>query len=433
VRREVEATRIVSQQAVTAEAGEAHGASGGGEHGLNKLGALLCWAVVFADIGTSVYYVPGILFNQFKPNGQLAGLFVTMTMLAFVLLALKYAEVSVRFPEGGGVVTVSARALSPWMGALGGMFILVDYFLTAAISSISGLQYFQNVLPSIAPFVLPATILVIVLLGILNWWGIKESAMVSLYIAIAAFISDIVVLIAVLVNVPLHTIFALIGSIFHGTQFTPVLLVTGFAGAFLAFSGLESISQLSPVMRRPRSKTVTIALSLVVITVGVTSPLLTILSTTLLDGQHTHLLAHPIAPAAIDGDHRVGLADLRQQHRHHRLLSRLPGALTYELLPGGGREARQVPRYAYRLDCAGNVHSDCHPDRGQRPDQYARRAVCIRPVGRLRADLRLARCASHPRARRRQAVLPARRRDGGRSSGERAADGRHRAAASRDG
>jgi amino acid transporter len=290
----------VSQQAVPAEASEAHGASGGGEHGLNKLGALLCWAVVFADIGTSVYYTPGILFNQFKPQGQLAGLFVTMTMLAFLLLALKYAEVSVRFPEGGGVVTVSARALSPWMGALGGMFILVDYFLTAAISSISGLQYFQNVLPGIAPFVLPATILVIVLLGILNWWGIKESAMVSLYIAIAAFISDIVVLIAVLVNVPLHTIFALIGSIFHGTHFTPVLLVTGFAGAFLAFSGLESISQLSPVMRRPRSKTVTIALSLVVITVGVTSPLLTILSTTLLDGQHTNLLTHPIAPSAID-------------------------------------------------------------------------------------------------------------------------------------
>ncbi len=259
---------------------------------MNKLGALLCWAVVFADIGTSVYYVPGILF---KPFGHLAGLFVTLTMVAFVLLALKYAEVSVRFPEGGGVVTVSARALSPWMGALGGMFILVDYFLTAAISSISGLTYFQNVIPAIGPFVLPATILMIILLGVLNWWGIKESAMVSLYIAIAAFISDIVILVAVLVSIPLQDIFQLIGSIFQGSQLSPVVLVSGFAGAFLAFSGLESISQLSPVMQRPRSRTVTIALSLVVITVGLTSPLLTILSTTLLDGSHNHLLAHQIA------------------------------------------------------------------------------------------------------------------------------------------
>ena len=250
---------------------------------------------MFADIGTSVYYVPGILFASFAPNGHLAGFFVTLTMGAFVLLALKYAEVSVRFPEGGGVVTVSARAINPWMGALGGMFILVDYFLTAAISSLSGLQYFQDVFPPIKPLVLIATIVMLALLGVLNWWGIRESAMVSLYIAIAAFISDIVVIVAILVTVPFSAIVQLLGSIFQGSHLTPVVLLTGFAGAFLAFSGLESISQLSPVMQRPRSRTVTIALSLVVITVGLTSPLLTILSTTLLDGKHNYLLAHPVA------------------------------------------------------------------------------------------------------------------------------------------
>ncbi len=31
---------------------------------LSRLGPALCWAVVFADIGTSVYYVPGILQGQ---------------------------------------------------------------------------------------------------------------------------------------------------------------------------------------------------------------------------------------------------------------------------------------------------------------------------------------------------------------------------------
>jgi len=262
---------------------------------MHKLGAFLCWAVVFADIGTSVYYTPGILFNQFKPYGHLAGFFVSLTMVAFVLLALKYAEVSVRFPEGGGVVTVSARALNPWMGALGGMFILVDYFLTAAISSLSGLQYFQQVFPPIGPYVLITTIVVLGLLGVLNWWGIRESAMVSLYIAIAAFIADIVVIVAVFTTVPFGEILHLFTIIFRGTNLTPVSLLTGFAGAFLAFSGLESISQLSPVMRLPRSRTVTVALSIVVITVGFTSPLLTILSTTLLDGKHNYLLAHPIA------------------------------------------------------------------------------------------------------------------------------------------
>ncbi|HEX9134119.1 MAG TPA: APC family permease, partial [Ktedonobacteraceae bacterium] len=61
--------------------------------------------------------------------------------------------------------------------------------------------------------------------------------------------------------------------------------LVGFAGAFLAFSGLESISQLSPSMKAPRKKIISLALLLVVITIGVTSPLLTILATLLQPGE----------------------------------------------------------------------------------------------------------------------------------------------------
>src|SRR5438876_8013531 len=116
----------------------------------NALGPLLCWAVVFADIGTSVYYVPGYLYGT-HDIGTLAGFFVFLTMSVFVLLAFKYAEVTHRFPQGGGVVTVAAQALNRWFGALGGMFILVDYFLTAAISSVSGILYLSVVLPILGP------------------------------------------------------------------------------------------------------------------------------------------------------------------------------------------------------------------------------------------------------------------------------------------
>ncbi len=256
--------------------------AGDEEHSGHRLGAFLCWAVVFADIGTSVYYTPGILYSQV---GRLAGLFVLMTMVVFLLLTLKYSEVSVRFPEGGGVVTVAARGLNPWAGALGGMFILVDYFLTSAISSLSGIQYFTDVIPRIGPYVLPITVVVVTLLGVLNWWGIKESATVSAVIAVAACASDLAILVLVLWKVPFHTILAVFHEIFTGHHLTPPLMLTGFAGAFLAFSGLESISQLSPVMRTPRKKTVNLALAFVVITVGVTSPLLTIFSTTLLDAS----------------------------------------------------------------------------------------------------------------------------------------------------
>jgi amino acid transporter len=245
----------------------------------HRLSAFLCWAVVFADIGTSVYYVPGILWRQVQWQ---AGLFVLMTLIAFVLLVLKYAEVSVRFPEGGGVVTVSANGLAPWAGALGGMFILVDYFLTSAISSLSGLLYFSTIFKSIGNYVLLITVVVVILLGLLNIWGIKESASVSAAIALAAFVSDVIILLVVFINVPPQTIGKVFEKMFTG-QLGGVALLTGFAGAFLAFSGLESISQLSPVMKLPRRKTVTRALILVTLTVGITSPLLTIFSTVLLN------------------------------------------------------------------------------------------------------------------------------------------------------
>jgi amino acid transporter len=252
---------------------------GNGQHqSIGQLGPLLCWAVVFADIGSSIYYVPGILYGRV---GNLAGFFVLLTMSVFVLLTLKYAEVSARFPEGGGVVSVAAQAINSWVGALGGMFILVSYFLTAAISCLSAVQYFSVVFPAIGSFILAITISVLVLLGVLNWIGISESAKVSLVGALIAFGSDLAIIWTVFTHIPVSEFPSLFTRMFAHASLTPTSILVGFAGSFLAFSGLESISQLSPSMKTPRKKIIGMALLLVVITIGVTSPLLTILATLL--------------------------------------------------------------------------------------------------------------------------------------------------------
>ncbi|TMF48017.1 MAG: APC family permease [Chloroflexi bacterium] len=262
-------------------------AQSGEQHAKHKLGPFLCWAVVFADIGTSIYYVPGILYATV---GSLAGFFVFLTMIVFILLTFKYVEVTYRFPQGGGVVTVAARALNSWFGALGGMFILVDYFLTAAISSLSGILYLSVVLPAIGPqraflglsITLWITLVILILLGILNWVGVSESAKVSMVGAIIAFFSDIAILVTVFAHISFPQFLALFPKMFSGRTLTPVTVLVGFAGSFLAFSGLESISQLSPVMKLPRRLVGKMALFLVILTVGLTSPLLTMLSTLLL-------------------------------------------------------------------------------------------------------------------------------------------------------
>src|SRR5919109_3635386 len=128
--------------------------SGQKEHEAQSLGPFLCWAVVFADIGTSVYYVPGILYGHF---GTRSAIFVGMTLIVFVLLTIKYAEVAWRYPEGGGVVTVASRAIHPFAGLLGGLFIIVDYYLTAALSALSGMIYLSVVAPRLMPYVVAAT------------------------------------------------------------------------------------------------------------------------------------------------------------------------------------------------------------------------------------------------------------------------------------
>jgi amino acid transporter len=247
-----------------------------------SLGWFLCWAVVFADIGTSIYYVPGILYGQF---GARSALFVCMTLVVFVLLTVKYAEVAWRYPEGGGVVNVASRALHPFAGLLGGCFIVVDYYLTVAISALSGVFYISVLAPSLYPLAVPMTILALALLGLLNALGIKESARASATIAVLAGAGQILVVLATAVSLGPAGIVRSFGALTHGPPITPLMLITGYAAAFLAFSGLETIAQLAPAMREVRRIVASRAMMAVVATMVVTSPLLTLWSTTLLSGH----------------------------------------------------------------------------------------------------------------------------------------------------
>jgi amino acid transporter len=245
------------------------------------LGPFLCWAVVFADIGTSIYYVPGILFGHF---GVRSTLFVLMTMCAFVFLSFKYAEVARRYPEGGGVVTVASRAFHPFAGLLGGLFILVDYYLTAALSALSGVFYLAVVIPALrpSPVVVVSTLIALLALGVLNVIGIRESAAVSAVVATVAGAGQLLVVVATAVHLGPAGIVQSVNLVTRGAALGPKQLVVGYAAAFLAFSGLESIAQVAPAMRQPRRTVALRAMGLVILSIAVTSPVLTLWSTTVL-------------------------------------------------------------------------------------------------------------------------------------------------------
>lgn len=250
---------------------------------ITSLGPALCWAVVFADLGTSVYYTPGILFCQV---GVHAALFVALTMVVFVLLAIKYAEVTIRYPEGGGVVAVGSHAVNGFVGLLGGLMILVDYFLTSSLSAVSGVTYLGTVFPRLLDLLVPLTVAALVVIAVLNLNGISADAKVTAVIAATALLSQLAVVVVVVAHAGIGGAFGAVPTVLAHPP-ASVALLTGYAGAFLAFSGLESISQLSPAMATPRRRVAPRAMVLVVVTVALTSPLLTLWSTTLLDTTHS--------------------------------------------------------------------------------------------------------------------------------------------------
>lgn len=244
------------------------------------LGPFLCWAVVFADIGTSIYYTPGYLYS----TGflQRSSLFVTAVLFVFALLCIKYAEVTWRYPEGGGVVNVSSQALHPFAGLLGGMFILVDYYLTAAISAVSGALYLAIIFPYLKPVVIEAVVVALIGLGLLNLLGIKESARTTAIFATLAAGGQLLVVVATAIYLGPTGIIHSFHLVTRGPALTPLFLIQGYGAAFLAFSGLESIAQLAPSMREPRRVVAYRSMSAVVLTMAITAPLLTLWSTTLL-------------------------------------------------------------------------------------------------------------------------------------------------------
>jgi len=274
--------------------------------GVGHLGPLLAWAVVFADLGTSVFYVPAILYAQV---GGLAAAFVAIATVAFVFVALEHLEVAHRYPKGGGGVAAAVEAFGPRVGVVSGALMVSAYLLTISISVVSALQYIAVLYPWPHEIeVLSAAVLLV--LGFLHWIGIRELARLALLLGLATLAVEGTLIAAVVVQLSPGDWAEL------GLQLRRVRSVgwaegaSGFAAAWLAFSGLESLGQLAPAVREPRRRVIRIAATLVVVSMVVTVPLFTALAVEA--AQASHLRPEPalLAPVALKYGGRPLLAAL---------------------------------------------------------------------------------------------------------------------------
>ncbi len=241
---------------------------------VHQLGWVLVFAIVYADIGTSVFYVPGILYNSI---GNLATLAQFITTGVFISIALKYVEICERCPDGGGVVSIVRDAFSAieFLPLVGGAFITVDYFLTSAISGVSGLYYLASLMPEAKDLVITASMVLFLCLILMNIIGIKESASVTSSFATGEIIVTFLLLGWAFFQITFNPKYNWAGwwhSITHpGIPLTFGALMIGYATTWLAYSGLESVAQISGAMKIPVKATASKAMWWVIGTIALVS------------------------------------------------------------------------------------------------------------------------------------------------------------------
>lgn len=138
--------------------------------------ALLAWVGLGADGLSSSCYGPEEMYIALGAHTHLALFIAIATAITVFVISLAYNQVIELFPSGGGGYKVATQLLGPYIGLISGAALIIDYVLTIAVSTASGMDALFSLLP---PYVLPYKLLceafIIIFLMILNLRGMKES------------------------------------------------------------------------------------------------------------------------------------------------------------------------------------------------------------------------------------------------------------------
>ncbi|HZK76679.1 MAG TPA: amino acid permease, partial [Candidatus Kapabacteria bacterium] len=246
--------------------------------------------ITLMDELTSIFYVPA---ESYLLVGVAAFVFIIATSIFIRFLSSRMVEIAHILEHhgirGGGVYSFSYLVLGPTMSFAAVASILVDYILTAAISTVSAV-YNGSSLFSISPVVIYVLFFAAIwAVALLNIVGIRENARFTFYVFVAAaMILLTLVLSAVIDPSPGQIARATNGfhltwtgitgnSLFGGVNF----FIFGFAGVILAYSGIESVIQTAGLVKS--WKEIRKAYIFLAVTVGIVTPLITMLVLTRTD------------------------------------------------------------------------------------------------------------------------------------------------------
>ena len=189
--------------------------------------------LLYGDWGTSKAYVIGLAFVA----AGFASLPIILAVCVLTaIVAYNYIIVCAHFPDGGGVYS-AARSQSRFLASVGALLLIANFLVTAALSGWAAASYL-GVPTQYAPV---AAMVLILVVGVINYFGPKHSGSVSIYLAVPAIL---VVCAIIAFSIPYLNV----------TNLEPRHENLGntwvaFVGVILALSGVEAIANITGVMK----------------------------------------------------------------------------------------------------------------------------------------------------------------------------------------
>jgi APA family basic amino acid/polyamine antiporter len=212
------------------------------------LGVPALYSAGYGNVGSSIYYALGIVALVAMGATPVA---LGIAGILFAFTALTYAEGTAMFPEAGGSASFARHGFNDLVGFIAGWALMLSYIVTISISAFTippYLGYFWAPLKDSPIIGTAATMGIIVFLMIVNVIGVRETSILNLCSALldlATQLSLVVLGFLLLFNAPLlfHHIFDYWPSTGN--------LVFGIALASIAYTGVETMSQMAQETRHP--------------------------------------------------------------------------------------------------------------------------------------------------------------------------------------
>src|SRR6476620_8581573 len=235
-----------------------------------RIPKIIALAVFSSDaISSTAYATEEILFVTALGTSSLAlGLdtLIPISIAVAAILAIvvtSYRQTIFAYPSGGGSYVVSRENLGEMPSIVAGASLLVDYILTAAVSTSAGVAAILSIpaLRDLADYRVEVALLLIAVITVANLRGIKESGRIF---AVPTYIY--IVILTILVGLGLYqSFFGNLGHVpfdpkeFEGSRVAGgtlglFLILKGFSSGAVALTGVEAISNGVPAFRRPESK-----------------------------------------------------------------------------------------------------------------------------------------------------------------------------------